>query len=252
MDLTSGFTWPGGCQGAVSLTFDDGLPSQLEIAAPILREHGLRGTFYVNPRGDDWRSALAPWRELAHQGHEVGNHTIAHPCSCNFSFTPTKGGLENMTLEDLDADITEASRRLREAIPEQADFTFCYPCYQDYVGRGAARQSYVPLIARHFPAGRGRGEVANCPRYCDLHYLGSWPVERASGPELVGLAERAAAQGRWAVLTFHGIQQDHLTVADVDFRELCDFLARARSRLWTAPVVEVAKRITDWRQATGP
>ena len=50
----------------------------------------------------------------------------------------------------------------------------------------------------------------------------------------------AASQGRWTILTFHGINQGHLTVADVDFRELCAHLHRHRERLWTAPIVNVS------------
>ena len=41
--------WPDGCWGAVSLTFDDGHPSQLKKAVPILENVGLQGTFYLNP-----------------------------------------------------------------------------------------------------------------------------------------------------------------------------------------------------------
>jgi hypothetical protein len=154
-----------------------------------------------------------------------------------------------MTLADIEADILEASRRLRALIPEQESFTFCYPCYQDYVGEGVNRQSYVPIVARHFPAGRGKGEIANHPLAADLAYLSSFPVERMSGAELVGLADRAAAQGRWAILTLHGIHQGHLSVADVDLRELVTYLARHRDRIWTAPVVQVAQRLIEWRKS---
>ena len=154
-----------------------------------------------------------------------------------------------MTLADIEADILEASRRLRELIPEQEVFTFCYPCYQDYVGESVHRQSYVPIVAKHFPAGRGKGEIANHPLTADLAYLSSFPVERMSGAELVGLAERATAQNRWAVLTFHGIHQGHLSVQDVDFRELVTHLARHRHRIWVAPVVEVAQRLIEWRKS---
>jgi len=156
-----------------------------------------------------------------------------------------------MTLADIEADILEASRRLRALIPEQKVFTFCYPCYQDYVGEGVNRQSYVPIVAKHFPAGRGKGEIANHPLTADLASLSSFPVERMSGAELVGLAERAAAQNRWAVLTFHGIHQGHLSVQEVDFRELVAHLARHRHRLWVAPVVEVALRLIEWRKTLG-
>ncbi|MDT7892902.1 MAG: polysaccharide deacetylase family protein, partial [Armatimonadota bacterium] len=43
--------FPKGCRAAVSLTFDDGLKSQLEVAVPLLNDRGLRATFYLNPRG---------------------------------------------------------------------------------------------------------------------------------------------------------------------------------------------------------
>jgi peptidoglycan/xylan/chitin deacetylase (PgdA/CDA1 family) len=232
----------------VSLTFDDGLPSQVEVALPLLAEHELRATFYVNPRGDEWLARLAPWRDAANVGHEVGNHSLTHPCSGAFDWSRPGRGLEDLTLADIEADVLEAERRLREAIPGQTVRSFCYPCYLDYVGQGPTRHSYVPIIARHFVAGRGKGEIPNHPDRSDLHYLWSFPVERMSGAELIGLAERAAATGRWSILTFHGINQGHLPVAEIDLRELCAFLARQRGRIWTAPVATIAQRLVDYRR----
>src|SRR5579862_4248552 len=103
-----GSPWPQGCLGAVSLTFDDGLRSQLEQAIPILEEHGLRGTFYLNPRGADeavWRRTLEPWREPARRGHEIGNHSLIHPCANNFDWITPDRALERLTLQDIEADV---------------------------------------------------------------------------------------------------------------------------------------------------
>ena len=69
--------WPGNCQGAVSLTFDDGAQTQLTTAIPILNKFGLQGSFYLNPR-DGYEEKLAPWKEVAAAGHEIGNHTWRH------------------------------------------------------------------------------------------------------------------------------------------------------------------------------
>lgn len=240
--------WPNGCQGALSLTFDDGLSSQLEIAVPALNEHGLHATFYFCPNGDDWRSNLSSWREVAEAGHEIGNHSLTHPCSCNFTGDPNSRGLENMTLEEVESDILEAQFRLKTAIPYQKHWTFAYPCWQEFVGKGKTRKSYVPIVARYFIAARGLGEWANAPAVCDLHYLWSWSVHRMNGAQLIGLAIRAATQGRWGIMTFHGIHQGHLPVADVDFHELLTFLDRNRENIWTAPVIQVAKRIVEWRE----
>jgi peptidoglycan/xylan/chitin deacetylase (PgdA/CDA1 family) len=244
--------WPDRCLGAVSLTFDDGLRSQLATAIPLLDEYGLNGTFYLNPpkEGDtaQWVERLVPWRVAAGNGHEIGNHSLTHPCSENFAFKAGVRGLEHMTLEEIEDDVLEAERRLRAAIPEHGERTFAYPCYQTYVGVGAGRQSYVPVIARHFVGGRALGETANDPVRCDLHCLWSHPVERQTGAAMVGLAERAAAEGRWTVLTFHGIHEGHLSVSEGDLRELCAFLGRHRDRIWTAPLATVASRVRDWRQ----
>lgn len=245
---TSTSPW-NNCQGAISLTFDDGVQSQLDLAIPMLNKYGLQATFYVTPR-DNYKEQLVPWRAAAQTGHEIGNHTITHPCSKNFAFISesNRRGLEEMTLDDIEAEIVEAGRRIRDAIPEQGAMSYGYTCYQPFVGRGATRQSYVPVVAKHCVAGRGKGERPNDARYCDLWYLWSTPCERMTGAELVGLAEQAAAQGRWAILTFHGVNDGHLHVASADLDELCAYLARNKERIWTAPLATVAERVAEYQK----
>jgi peptidoglycan/xylan/chitin deacetylase (PgdA/CDA1 family) len=62
-------------KAAVSLTFDDGDPSQLDVAVPELDKYGFHGTFFLIAnqldRLDDWKKASA-------QGHEIGNHSLDH------------------------------------------------------------------------------------------------------------------------------------------------------------------------------
>lgn len=243
--------WPDGCRGAVSITFDDGLDSQIELALPLLGSYGLRATFYVNPTGRRWEKNLAAWQRASQAGHEVGNHSISHTCSRSFrdleGDTPS---LETITLDDVERDILAAEERLNAAFPGQGRRSFAYPCYQDYVGDGAHRQSYVPIVSRHMLAGRGRGEVANSPGTCELAYLWSWPSERVPGVALIGMAETCAAQGRWGVYTFHGIGEGHLPIPPYDFEELLRHLAASRERIWVAPVAEVAQRILTWRKGT--
>ncbi len=90
-------------QAAVSLTFDDGGPTQLSRAIPEMEKRGLRATFYLCPRGDDYAERLAPWKEIAARGHEIGNHTLSHTCSTNLKTYPPAGGLESMTLAEVEA-----------------------------------------------------------------------------------------------------------------------------------------------------
>lgn len=236
------FPWPNGEVAAISLSFDDGMRSQLEVAVPMLNQYGLRGTFYINPR-DGYQETYAAWRSVVAAGHEVANHTINHPCSKNFQFISEFGrrALEEMTLEDIGWEIDETNRRLQELFPEQGPISFGYPCYQPFVGKGLTRQSYVPEVLKRCVAGRGRGERANDPQYCDLGYLWSTPCERMPGAQMIGVVEQTIAQARWGILTFHGVNEGHLLVGDGDLTELCSHLAVNRDRVWVAPVAEVAQ-----------
>lgn len=243
--------WPQQYEGAVSLTFDDALPSQLKRAVPMMDACGLRGTFYVSLRGEDWRRAMAPWVAAHETGHEIGNHSLSHTCSRGFQDDPDARGLEGLTLDDVEADVLAAEERLSELFPREGGRSFCYPCWQSHVGEGLTRQSYVPVIAKHFVAGRGVGEVPNHPLTCDLHHLWSWDVSRMTGPHLVGLAEQCASRGRWGLFVFHGIDSGHLPVATVDFQELCSHLQRHSDRIRTAPVAEVAEWVRKLRGVRG-
>ncbi len=237
--------------GAVSLTFDDGLTCQLEKAIPVMDGAGVRGTFYVSVRGQDWEERLKPWAEVARSGHELGNHSMSHTCSANF--TGGTGGLESKTVEEIEADLLAAQERLAQLAPHQEDWTFAYPCYETHVGRGASRQSYVPVVARHFLAGRAGGEYgfANCPDAVDLACVWAIGVERMSGFEMIGLVEELTAQGRWVVLAFHELDGARLTVGSHDFKTLIGYLRRRSDAIWTAPLAEVARKIAQF-QATQP
>jgi len=242
--------WPQRICGAVSLTFDDGDASQLNRGIPRMDERGLKGTFFLSPKGDDYLDRLRPWRDVSARGHEIGNHSLSHTCSCNLSSDPNYPGLEKLTLQDIEADVLEAEKRLDKLLPGAGPRTFCYPCYQTDVGQGLTRQSYVPVIAKHFTAARTGGEfgIPNHPLHADLHFLVSSDCTRMSGPELVGLVERAARQARWVIFTFHGIDSGRLGIPEYEFVDLLDHLAANKHRVWTAPVKEIAQHLATVRR----
>ncbi len=73
------FRWPGGKRAALSLSFDDARSSQIDIGLALLAGYGIKVTFYVlvpevQRRLDGWKSAVA-------YGHEIGNHSLHHPCT---------------------------------------------------------------------------------------------------------------------------------------------------------------------------
>lgn len=196
------FKWPNGAKAAVSLSFDDARESQLVNGVPLFAEHGVKVTFYltasnIGDRGPSWRQAAA-------SGHEMGNHTVHHPCSANFPWA-REHALEDYTLDRMRAELLEANR-LIEAATGQKPATFAYTCGHTFVGRGLEAKSLVPLVAELFTAGRGwLGETSNDPAFADPAQLIGYPMDAVEFAELKPVVDEAIAQGRWLVLAGHDI-----------------------------------------------
>ena len=73
------YTWQGK-KCAVVLTYDDGLNIDLTNVIPALDSVGLKGTFYISDYFNGLNAQINKWRIAAAEGHELGNHTIWHPC----------------------------------------------------------------------------------------------------------------------------------------------------------------------------
>jgi peptidoglycan-N-acetylglucosamine deacetylase len=239
------FRGPAGQQAALTLRFDDGLESHLTTAIPLLNEHRLCATFYLCPSGplNEWLARAERWRPGLGAGHEIGNHTLSHPVPVALADAPHAHCYEYMTLEQYRDDVLEAQRRLEQAFGRRK-YTFCYPCYQTWVGTGRQRQSVVPFIAEHFLAGAAGGEISkpyNHPGHLDLHALMSLRADNLAEPDLFQRIEQATDMGRWLILTFHGVDEGHLPIARDALAKLLSFLDQRRNQLWTAPVAEVAE-----------
>jgi peptidoglycan/xylan/chitin deacetylase (PgdA/CDA1 family) len=67
--------------GATDLTFDDGGVSAVRVIAPVLEEHGLRGTFLVTTSkiGSSGFVDAGDIDRLAQRGHVIGTHSHTHP-----------------------------------------------------------------------------------------------------------------------------------------------------------------------------
>ncbi|TVR54721.1 MAG: polysaccharide deacetylase [Spirochaetaceae bacterium] len=233
--------WPGGFRAALSLTFDDARPSQLDNGLPVFAEFGVKVTFYVSSAGVAARRD--EWLDVVRDGHEIGNHTLNHPCSGNFVFSRNVA-LEDYTLARMQDEITGADRFIDDQLGLRPK-TFAYPCGQTFVGRGRACRSYVPLVAERFLAGRGyRGESANDPEFCDLSRLDAAGCDNSSADDLVRLIDSARSAGAWLILCGHeiGNSDDRLNTDPAALRRALEY-ALHDTDIWIAPVAEVASHV---------
>ncbi|HEX4199249.1 MAG TPA: polysaccharide deacetylase family protein [Caulobacteraceae bacterium] len=234
--------WPNGARAAVSLTYDDGLDSQLDNAAAPLAAAGLRATFFLTLANADAR--LADWTALARSGgHEVGHHTVSHPCDLR--------------------PYTAASFAQREIAPMQAwldnnfgpnpDRLFAYPCSATNLGAGDANRQlarYEALLkASGFRGARTCDEDApNSPGYAlaDPYRLrASATTYDQDDPGLaVAYVRQAMKRGDWAILVFHDIVKQRAGPGDTSIathQAVLDWLAA--QPVWCAPMGQVLGHI---------
>ena len=186
------------------------------------------------------RSGQTQSKRAVADGHEIGNHTVNHPCSCNFGFARDRA-LEDYTLERMEGELNGANDYLERTLGIRPT-TFAYPCGQTFVGRGAEVKSYVPLVAQQFDMGRlYRSESHFSPTYGDL--------AQAMGVEFDGmtlatareLMEKTVSEGGWLIFAGHEIGSLHEKSVSGDTLDgVCDYANDPANGLWIDTAANVA------------
>jgi peptidoglycan/xylan/chitin deacetylase (PgdA/CDA1 family) len=216
---------------AVTLTYDDALPTQLNVAAPLLKQHNLVATFFVT----DVRANPAPWAALLADGHELASHTLIHPCpKVNTWVAPGKAN-EDYDLARMGTELDQ-SVELLKTMGQKPPFTFAYPCGVTWVGD--SQESYIPLIEERFSAARG---VASAPVQAGVNlYEVPATFSMGTGPELIAIAEQAKTQKTWVVYGFHGIGGDSNITPAASHQALLEYLDEQRASFHIATFQELA------------
>jgi len=238
------FAWPQGKRAAVSITFDDAKESMVDVAIPLLNQYGIKATFYVLPI--PVKERLSDWQAAVISGHEIGNHSMTHPCRC--SSTKIYRVLESYTLERMAGEL-DASNLAIEKMLKLRPVSFAYPCGHKHVGRGANAQSYIPIVAEKFQTGRSwLDEFDNDPGYCDFSYLMSKKFDNMEFDKIKEMIDAATEKGRWLILAGHGAGRKGLRVVYPEtLKALCEYLNAPENGIWVAPVAEVASYIATNR-----
>ena len=238
---TEPFQWPNGNTMAVSLTWDDGRKSQVDIGTPILDQHGVKATFYVVPSALE--KSLENWKLAVSNGHEIGNHSLVHPCSGNFLWA-RDNALEEYTLKQMRTELAKANEKT-QALLGVTPTVFAYPCGQTFVGRGIDTKSYVPLIAKQFSSGRTwLDEAPNDPQYCDMAQLTGMEMDGKDIQEIKKLIDKTRENGLWLILAGHDIGDKNTQTTEVKMLEkLLPYLTDPVNKIWVAPVGEISAYI---------
>jgi len=243
------FRWPGGQRAAITLSYDDCLAVHHREVAPLLEYCGLRATFNIAPNCNGFADQLDGWRKVAAAGHELGNHTLFHPCR------DVDGNKARWLSRDYNLCNYSPERWLHEVrmanlilhlVDGQTERTFANTCCDNALGIGPSIVCLETLIAQLFPAARGeflrRAVDIEHPQFTALGHFG------ADGRTFAALhaeIEGIIAAGNWGIYMIHGVGRGtHASNIDTaEHRQLVEYLAANRERIWTAPMLNVVRHL---------
>jgi len=243
------FYWPDHARAAVCLTYDDGLDCHLDTARVDLNRYGLKGSFYCPGKSKSLQVRMTDWRELVAQGHELGNHSLFHPCQKIregreiFEWVKPEYDLANYTVEQIIAELDIANTLLK-AVDGKSKRTYAYTC-GDYEAGG---EDYSEKIRHLFTAARAAGPIPESIKELNLYKIPSWCVNENTGQDMITYVEQAAGKGTCAVIMFHGIGANNLRVSRRAHEELLAYLAQHPDRFWVATLGDMADYIRNKRK----
>lgn len=238
--------WPLRYACAVTLAYDDGFAGHAQEVAPALADLALPATFFVPIESDLIRSPDR-WRRVAELGHELGNHTVFHPChkSCaeDRSWVEPCFDLADYTESRLRRELSVASGILG-AIDGRCERTYGNTCFETTFGPPSAPTSMTGVLRALFVAARGaQRDSPVCPASgFDPYDVGTIDIDGLSFAQLQDTVETARATGGWVVLTAHGVGPgEHRMYVDREVHWRFARWLRSQPDVWVAPFIDVAR-----------
>ncbi|MDO3385457.1 polysaccharide deacetylase family protein [Gilvimarinus sp. SDUM040013] len=231
-----------GKRAAISLTYDDSLNVHLDKVVPALNRHDMKGTFYLTINVPPLAERLNEWRQVAEQGHELGNHTLFHPCNgqgAGREWVAAERDLSQWTAQRMVDNIKVANTTL-QAIDGKTERTLAFPCGDTSAGG----ESYVDAIKPLFVGARGVHASYPTPDQVAQYNIAAHMINGQSIGQLQTMVDNAIANQGLLVFLFHGVGGEHgLNLDEPTHLKLLNYLSNKQSDLWIAPMVDIAQFI---------
>ena len=232
-NLYAQVNWPDGKKAAIVLTYDDGLKSQYNIVIPQLEKRHFRGTFFLY--GEVVKTKDIPcWEKAAKNGHELGNHSLFHPCLSGTTKNEPSAPCHHLECYSVKGMITEIEMMnvFLYALDGKEIHAYAYPCGQTVAGGEdysvALSESGVVSFAR---GGGDHGIITNSD--IDFFKTPTYSVPSgANATEMITEAKNGLDKGGLVIFVFHGVGGDYLTVDAGEHEKLLDYLDQHSKEIW--------------------
>ena len=202
--LSAGLAVPAHAETVVSLTFDDGQASQVQVK-DMLASRGMRGTFFVNSAKVGTSGFYMTWSQvdaLAAGGNEIGGHTLTHVDLMDTSVSDTEK--RRQVCEDRQNLIARGYDPVDFAYPSGWGDALAESIVSDCGYRTARRVGGIVSPGGCSTCGEPHAESLppEDPFLVRTPSFGSGEITLAAMQNAVTQAELA---GGWVPLVFHGV-----------------------------------------------
>jgi peptidoglycan/xylan/chitin deacetylase (PgdA/CDA1 family) len=232
-------------KAAVVLTYDDAINQHLDNAIPVLDSLGLKATFYITGYSSSLRDRMNEWKKLAVNGHELGNHTLYHPCvgGPGNEWVARDYDMRYYTVRRM-VDEAKMNNILLQALDGKTKRTFAFTCGEMKVGDS----SFIGLLKNDFVAARAvRAEMHTIDKV-DLYNVDCYYVNGQTAEQMMNWVKKAVETKSLLVILFHGVGGGNsLNVLVPEHRKFLQYLKQHENDLWIAPMIDVAEYIKKYQ-----
>jgi len=234
--------WYENKSAALSLTYDSGLASHADLAAPLMSERGIDGTFFVtiDNVGIGYGAEWEEWQNISETGHEIGSMSVSFP------------HLTTLGPQELHNEIYWSKQSVEENLTGVKCESFSYP-YGEY------NSSVITEVEKYYISARTTGYNISGPPTPESAYPSSMykiiPCsfkEEHTPEEMNQLIEDAKNSSGWLVeriSTIEGSRADPLNLTN--FTIHLDDIVSNMDSVWVAPFSQISKYIIA-RNVTTP
>ncbi|MDP4261455.1 MAG: polysaccharide deacetylase family protein [Bacteroidota bacterium] len=232
---------------AVVLTYDDAYNQHLDNAIPVLDSLGLKATFYITAFSTSMQTRMNDWKKLAANGHELGNHTLYHPClgGKGREWVKPEYDLSNYTVQRM-IDETRMTNVFLQALDGKTKRTFAFTCGDMKIGDS----SFINAMKNDFAAARAVRNQMHKINEVDLYNVDCYMVNGETGEQMIEWVKKAMETNSLLVILFHGVNGGNsLNVSLPAHSRLLHFLKENEKDIMIAPMITVAEHIKTWQDS---
>ena len=234
-----------GKKAAVVLTYDDALNVHLDNAIPLLDSLGLKGTFYLTAFAPGSKNRINDWRKAAANGHELGNHTLFHPCDGGKGreWVNAEVDMKNYSLTRMTNEVRMTNVFL-QAIDGKTKRTFAFTCGDMKIGDSL----FINGMKNDFVAARAVRHEMHKIGEIDPYNVDCYAVVGQTGEQMIEWVKKNIETNSLLVILFHGVGGEHnLNVSLEAHRELLHYLKKNENDLMIGTMLDVAEHVNEWQ-----